>query len=212
MESRYKGPYPVISTSETGVTVMKNHTPKKYHFQNIKPYFSKINALTIFIIASLFFFCIVSTTEVMTPLNSKSGMIFQHAGDVFNKVDEWNIVTTFDTNILWSKLYLMKKIELQVENYLAALNNLSMQEKTNYRNIFSHDNEELEERLLNLEDSADSTPKRSRGKRALIRFGSSIMKFLCGTPDADDADDYNKKFSEIFKNQHKQEELKESNF
>ncbi len=35
LESQYKGPYEVLNTSETGVTVLENGNSTSYHFQNV---------------------------------------------------------------------------------------------------------------------------------------------------------------------------------
>ena len=150
-------------------------------------------------------------TEVVSRIESNSGMIFQRHGDVVNKVGEWNIVTTFDTNILREKLRLLRKINLRVNSYFETAN-LSISEKSNYRNILSRDSNKIEEKLLNLAESSDVPSQHSIKKRALFCFGSSILKFIYGTPDADDAEDHNKKFREIIVNQHHQDELKKYNF
>ena len=77
--------------------------------------------------------------------------------------------------------------------------------------MFNDEIAEIQKGLLLLEQSTGTRPAQ-RSKRAVLTFGSKILKFLYGTPDADDAIDYNEKFKELYNNQQKQEELNAHNF
>ncbi|KAK7574051.1 hypothetical protein V9T40_011242 [Parthenolecanium corni] len=92
------------------------------------------------------------------------------------------------------------------------------QEKTDLQEFFINDIQRIETRLKNLESSTDefnanpSQEEHRREKRALWRGGSEIMKYLYGTPSANDTDYYNRKFHELSINQETQEKLNKRNF
>ncbi len=66
-ESRYKGPYEVLNTSETGVTVLENGNPTSYHFQNVTPYFARLNTILTSSIM-IFLFSLIRANEIVTIL------------------------------------------------------------------------------------------------------------------------------------------------
>ncbi|VDO31174.1 unnamed protein product [Brugia timori] len=155
-------------------------------------------------------------------------MIFQHAGTVLNRIDTWNIVTTFNTKLIWQKIDSLKQLQsaierqwsnlptyshnsTKIEQHLKSMSENLKRETDNYKILMSQDINQLETNLQNLEDSTALFQKNSRTKRAVLRFGSKVLKFLYGTPDVDDAEDYNAKFEELYKNQHQQKELDEAN-
>jgi len=170
------------------------------------------------LILMIFLFSIIQATDIITPIHSNSGMIFQHYGTVLNKVDTWNIVTAFNTNLIWHKIDTLKKLQQKIEQQCSEISLHSIHNETekylkillpniqkdaaNYKILMKQDIIQLEESLQTAEDSTGSYQKNYRTKRAIFRFGSKILKFLYGTPDVNDAEDYNSKFEELYQNQH----------
>lgn len=159
-----------------------------------------------------------SATNIVTPIEKSSGMLFQPDGTVANKVDEWNILTSFDTNIIWHKIKQLCVLKHHLQHAMQYHNysGYSEQETKKLHIFLGEDILWLETRLRNLESSADnyrSRPKRSiRQKRAIWRGGSELLEFFYGTPSASDADYYSKKFNKLSTNQKIQEELNKKNF
>lgn len=92
LENRYDGPYEVVSTNDTGVTVLKGQEMKRHHFQNIKPYFALSNSIITILVLIFLFLSAVNANEFVSPIQPKSpGILFQPYGYVSNKVDDWSI-------------------------------------------------------------------------------------------------------------------------
>ena len=157
------------------------------------------------------FLSAVGANEFVSPIQSKSaGILFQPYGYVLNKVDDWSIVTTFNMNLLWNKIVSLRNLQYTITQCLDK-SEFFNDNHLIYNTLMSQELDQLETTLRNLEDSTGTMKKRHRNKHAIIRFGFKVLKFLYGTPDADDYDDYNGKFDELYKNQHKQEELNKVN-
>lgn len=123
--------------------------------------------------------------------------MFQPNGNIINHVDTWNIVTTFDTPF-WKQI---DKLSEARGMLLRAHKRDHI--KTNFSKTLLNDR--IDSLISHLEDlEASSSTQSVRPKRALFRFGSTILKLLYGNPDADDADYYNHKFQELNSNQEKQ--------
>lgn len=122
--------------------------------------------------------------QIIEPLQTNHGILFLHQGTVINAIDSWNLVTTFDTTILWKRLNTL-------QTHLTTLQNLA--EKTdkpneqffNPNNMFADQVTKLIKNLITLEQATGIRPSQ-RTKRAIIPFGSKIMKFLYGTLNVDD--------------------------
>lgn len=97
MDKKYNGPYPVIKTKDSTVYVQDGDNTKRYHCQHVKPYFST------FTLIALFFIITSACASVVQPIKNTSGILFQNIGTVLNHVDEWKIITTFNTGIVWKK-------------------------------------------------------------------------------------------------------------
>ncbi len=65
----------ILNTSEIGVTVFENGNPTSYHFQNVKPYFTRLNTILTSLIM-IFLFSLNQANEVVAPISSNSGMLF----------------------------------------------------------------------------------------------------------------------------------------
>ncbi len=130
--------------------------------------------------------------------------------------------------MIWKKVDSLKNLQSEISaieqhcsriitptesaKYIKLLLQGIQEEVKDYGAIMTQDITQLKESLPSGEDFTALTQKNSRNKRAIFPFGSKVLKFLYGTPDVDDTEDYSSKFEELYKNQHKQQELNKVNY
>ena len=178
--------------------------------QNIKPYHASIPLL---LLSFFLLLLIILGDKIVTPIHNTPG-IFRHQGTVVNNIDSWNLVTTFDISLIWSKLDYLKHTTRTLEKSYLHRNN----DNCIAQIISTEELSLLQRDLLILEQSTGTRrTKRQvevndraslrRYRRAILPFGSKILKFLYGTPNVDDAISYNERFEKLYNNQHKKDEL-----
>lgn len=215
LDSKYKGPFPIVATNGPQVTYQENDKLKKRHFSQIKPYQS-YNVRLLYILS--FCLCLVGQTcaSFVTPLNNTSGMLFQDNGIVYNRIDEWKIITTFNTSLLWEKLDTLKSLRSSIEKTLehASQYNVSNAEIQSYRARLDLPISRATLRLQNLETSTElqNHMPGNRKRRAIFPLGGTFVKWLYGNPDEADAEFYNRKIEEFSTNQAKQQTLNKENY
>ncbi len=205
LSPRYVGPYPVVKATSHNVNLLINDSVKTYHLQHVKPCFRSF----LFTLITLFrLFCLAVGSTVATPIihqyNNTAGMIFQGIGNRFIKAGEWSLVMNFNLTDLKYKVTKLRDIDRETEK-LTSLpqEKLFRKDYTVLLQLLRGDCERIESSILELETSTQ--PRRR--KREIFRAGSSFLKFLYGTPDADDADYYNRRLNELSSSQKAADEL-----
>ncbi len=112
----YIGPYEIVRASSHNIDLLINDAIKRHHMQNIKPYSKKL------LFALLVYFCLFLSTAFATPLvqqyNNTAGLLFQNLGTVYQKIDEWSLVTTINLTEIRYKLQKLREIYNQTEKVI----------------------------------------------------------------------------------------------
>ncbi len=204
LSPRYVGPYPIVRATSHNVDLLINDTVKTHHLQHVKPSAKKIATLSA-VLTFLLLLSIAIATPVVQRYDNKAGLIFQQIGDGLSKTGEWNLIASINLTDIKTKISKLWEIENKIEE-LTKLpqEKIFRNSYTEILKLLRNNCQHVNSAFLEFETSAERSKRR---KRELFRAGSSLLKFLYGTPDADDADFFNKKLEELSSSQKAAEEL-----
>lgn len=136
-----------------------------------------------------FFVYFLSPLQCYLPMSSRQLLhtpyfFFEHQQTIGNHIGNWHLVTTFNLTQIMEKVTSLKIIEAEIQNIEKIL------KVTKHEGRF-----DLQLSLINdLYDTIKTTIEntRTRRKRGLFNAVSYVQKLLFGTPDASDAEYYDK--------------------
>lgn len=124
----------------------------------------------------------------LDPIQSSSGIYFQHHGRVKFHSDKWQLVVYIDIRNLNSELDLIKRTYEKSKNLCKTA--MVNSHEFNCRQIMDLVKIQIP-KLSEQEDSLTHLINHKRSKRGLFNAAGSVLNWLIGTPDANDAKYYN---------------------
>lgn len=109
LQAKFKGPFTVVSTKGNNVELlMEGDRVKRYHTKLLKPYWSTISIIWMFIWIGLLS---LACGSMVQPLNKSTSVFFHQMGKAYTHIDNWNILTSFNLTKIQDKITSLKGYE-----------------------------------------------------------------------------------------------------